>query len=251
MVDRAGPREISVLQCTPSDESHQRGRLTPSRWCWQSHFGIAGAAIAALIAEAAGLLLGLLIVRHLSKRQFLASLASPFDRAKFMLMLAVNPLITIRIVSPIVMFLFFTAQVSCAGDVTLAANAKLQHLFCCSAPSSSMALANAARADLRLCAGSGAATRRPSQAPRNLSSCWASVSRSRWLYASWRSGSTASLDTMTASVEVRRIALNDPPFADFCAAARCIRFCLRRDPHRCDLGARHAQSDDGLAGDPH
>ena len=38
-------------------------------------FGIAGAAIAALIAEAAGLVLGLLIARHLSKGQFAASRA--------------------------------------------------------------------------------------------------------------------------------------------------------------------------------
>src|SRR3954470_283088 len=43
-------------------------------------FGIAGAAIAALIAEAAGLLLGLLIARHLSDGQFAGSRALLFDR---------------------------------------------------------------------------------------------------------------------------------------------------------------------------
>jgi hypothetical protein len=62
-------------------------------------FGIAGAAIAALIAEAAGFLLGLLIARHLSKGQFAASRALLFDRAKLMRMLAVNRDIMIRTAS--------------------------------------------------------------------------------------------------------------------------------------------------------
>ena len=59
-------------------------------------FGIAGAAIAAVIAETAGLLLGLLIARHLSKGQFAASRALLFDRAKLMRMLSVNRDIMIR-----------------------------------------------------------------------------------------------------------------------------------------------------------
>ncbi len=59
-------------------------------------FGIAGAAIAAVIAEAVGLVLGLLIARHLSKGQFAASRALLFDRTKLMRMLAVNRDIMIR-----------------------------------------------------------------------------------------------------------------------------------------------------------
>src|SRR5436309_763179 len=96
-------------------------------------FGIAGAAIAALIAEAAGLLLGLLIARHLSKGQFAASRALLFDRAKLMRMLAVNRDIMIRTASLIAAFLFFTAQGARAGDVTLAANAVLNNFLLISA----------------------------------------------------------------------------------------------------------------------
>ena len=92
-------------------------------------FGIAGAAIAALIAEAAGLLLGLLIARQLSKGQFAASRALLFDRAKLMRMLAVNRDIMIRTASLIAAFLFFTAQGARAGDVTLAANAVLNNFL--------------------------------------------------------------------------------------------------------------------------
>src|SRR5215212_2946673 len=51
-------------------------------------FGIAGAAIAALIAEAAGLLLGLLIARGLSKEQPATSRAMLFGSDKLMRMLA-------------------------------------------------------------------------------------------------------------------------------------------------------------------
>jgi MATE family multidrug resistance protein len=92
-------------------------------------FGIAGAAIAALIAEAAGLLLGLLIARQLSKGQFAASRALLFDRTKLMRMLAVNRDIMIRTASLIAAFLFFTAQGARAGDTTLAANAVLNNFL--------------------------------------------------------------------------------------------------------------------------
>jgi MATE family multidrug resistance protein len=91
--------------------------------------GIAGAAIAALIAEAAGLLLGLLIARQLSKGQFAASRALLFDRTKLMRMLAVNRDIMIRTASLIAAFLFFTAQGARAGDMTLAANAVLNNFL--------------------------------------------------------------------------------------------------------------------------
>src|SRR6478672_11470301 len=92
-------------------------------------FGIAGAAIAALIAETAGLMLGLLIARHLSNGQFAASRALLFDRTKLMRMLSVNRDIMIRTASLIAAFLFFTAQGARAGDMTLAANAVLNNFL--------------------------------------------------------------------------------------------------------------------------
>ena len=95
-------------------------------------FGIAGAAIAAVIAEAAGLLLGILIARRLT-RAIRASRAALFDRAKLMRMLAVNRDIMIRTASLIAVWLFFTAQGARAGDVTLAANAVLNNFLLVSA----------------------------------------------------------------------------------------------------------------------
>jgi multidrug resistance protein, MATE family len=96
-------------------------------------FGIAGAAIAALIAEAAGLVLGVSIARRLSGGPLSVARASLFDREKLLRMLAVNRDIMIRTASLITAFLFFTAQGARAGDVTLAANAVLNNFLLISA----------------------------------------------------------------------------------------------------------------------
>ena len=96
-------------------------------------FGIACAAIAALLAEAAGLLLGVLIAGRLSGGKPGIARATLFDRAKLMRMLAVNRDIMIRTASLIAVFLFFTAQGARSGDVTLAANAVLNNFLLTSA----------------------------------------------------------------------------------------------------------------------
>ena len=95
--------------------------------------GIAGAAIAAAIAEAAGLLLGLLIARHLNFAKPAIPRAALLDRAKLIRMLSVNRDIMIRTASLIAVFLFFTAQGARAGDVTLAGNAILNNFLLISA----------------------------------------------------------------------------------------------------------------------
>ena len=95
--------------------------------------GIAGAAIAALVAEATGLLLGLLVAQRLMSGSLFVSVAVLFDRAKLMRMLAVNRDIMIRTAALITAFLFFTAQGARAGDVTLAANAVLNNFLLISA----------------------------------------------------------------------------------------------------------------------
>src|ERR1700733_12830262 len=97
------------------------------------HPGSAGPAIAAAIAEAAGLVLGVLIARHLTRGQPGVPRATLFDRAKLVRMLAVNRDIMIRTASLISVFLFFTAQGARAGDVTLAANAVLNNFLLISA----------------------------------------------------------------------------------------------------------------------
>jgi MATE family multidrug resistance protein len=94
--------------------------------------GLAGAAIAAIVAEAAGLLVGVFIARHLA-----GGLAVPraalLDRAKLLRMMSVNRDIMIRTAALIAAFLFFTAQGARAGDVTLAANAVLNNFLLISA----------------------------------------------------------------------------------------------------------------------
>jgi MATE family multidrug resistance protein len=97
------------------------------------HMGIAGAAIAAIVAEAAGLLLGILIARHLMRGDLTVPAAVLFDRDRLKRMLAVNRDIMIRTAALIIAFLFFTAQGARAGDVTLAANAVLNNFLLISA----------------------------------------------------------------------------------------------------------------------
>ncbi len=92
-------------------------------------FGIAGAAIAAVIAEAAGLVIGAAIARYLAHGQPAVPRMALLDRAKLMRMLSVNRDIMIRTAALIAAFLFFTAQGARAGDVTLAANAVLNNFL--------------------------------------------------------------------------------------------------------------------------
>ncbi|MGJ4993400.1 MATE family efflux transporter [Bradyrhizobium sp. HKCCYLS3077] len=94
---------------------------------WEA--GIAGAAIAAVIAEAVGVVIGLVLARQLASTASGLSLPSLLDRAKLMHMMAVNRDIMIRTAAMIVAFLFFTSQGARAGDTTLAANAVLNNFL--------------------------------------------------------------------------------------------------------------------------
>ncbi|WP_375411874.1 MATE family efflux transporter [uncultured Bradyrhizobium sp.] len=94
--------------------------------------GVAGAAIAAILAEATGLAIGVFIARHLTGG-LAVSRTALLDRPKLMRMMAVNRDIMIRTAALITAFLFFTAQGARAGDVTLAANAVLNNLLLISA----------------------------------------------------------------------------------------------------------------------
>jgi MATE family multidrug resistance protein len=91
--------------------------------------GIAGAAIAAVIAEATGLLLGILIAYRLTGGKLDVPGAMLFERVKLMRMLAVNRDIMIRTAALITAWLFFAAQGARAGDVTLAANSVLNNFL--------------------------------------------------------------------------------------------------------------------------
>jgi MATE family multidrug resistance protein len=96
-------------------------------------FGIAGAAIAAVIAETAGVLIGVAIALRLLQGSLSVPRAMLFDRVRLMRMLAVNRDIMIRTAALITAFLFFTAQGARAGDLTLAANAVLNNFLLISA----------------------------------------------------------------------------------------------------------------------
>jgi MATE family multidrug resistance protein len=90
--------------------------------------GVAGAALATLIAEAAGLIAGLVIALAYMGGRLAASAAEILDRAKLVRMLVVNRDIMIRTAALIFAFGFFAAQGARAGDTVLAANAVLHNL---------------------------------------------------------------------------------------------------------------------------
>ena len=174
-------------------------------------FGIAGAAIAALIAETAGLVLGLLIARHLSKGQFAASRALLFDRAKLMRMLAVNRDIMIRTASLIAAFLFFTAQGARAGDITLAAKAVLNNFLLIGA----FLLDGLANAAEQLCGRAyGARDKAAFAGAVKLVVMWG-FGFALAVAACFLLFGPAFIDIMTASAEVRRIARDYLPFVIF------------------------------------
>jgi MATE family multidrug resistance protein len=174
-------------------------------------FGISGAAIAALIAEAAGLLLGLLIARRLSKGQFAASRALLFDRTKLMRMLAVNRDIMIRTASLIAAFLFFTAQGARAGDMTIAANAVLNNFLLFGA----FFLDGLANAAEQLCGRAyGARDKAAFAGAVKLVVTWG-FGFALAVAACFLLFGPAFIDIMTASVEVRRIARDYLPFVIF------------------------------------
>jgi len=165
-------------------------------------FGIAGAAIAAVIAEAAGLAIGGVIAQRLTRSHPPVSRAHLFERDSLMRMLAVNRDIMIRTASLIAAFLFFTAQGARAGDVTLAANAVLNNFLLISA----FFLDGLANAAEQLCGRAYGARARDQ---------FAGAVR---LVVSWGFGFAIAvaamfalfgpvlIDMMTASAEVRRIA---------------------------------------------
>jgi multidrug resistance protein, MATE family len=166
------------------------------------HAGIAGAAIAAVIAEAAGLMLGILTARRLTYGQPPVPRAALLDRAKLIRMLAVNRDIMIRTASLIAVFLFFTAQGARAGDITLAANAVLNNFLLVNA----FFLDGLANAAEQLCGRAyGARDRGAFSSATRLVVLWGfgfalAVTA---IYALFGQG---LIDIMTASAEVRRSA---------------------------------------------
>ncbi|KRQ92855.1 MATE family efflux transporter [Bradyrhizobium valentinum] len=173
--------------------------------------GIAGAAIAAVIAEATGVLLGILIARHLSRGQSAISPATLFDRTKLMRMLTVNRDILIRTAALIAAFLFFIAQGARAGDVTLAANAVLNNFLMISG----FFLDGLANAAEQLCGRAyGARDKRAFSGAVKLVVIWG-FGFAFAVAASFALFGPALIDVLTASADVRRIARDYLPFVIF------------------------------------
>lgn len=95
--------------------------------------GVAGAALGSLIAESAGLAIGLAMTAWVGRGAPALPRASVFDRDKLMRMIVVNRDIMIRTAALITAFMFFTAQSARSGDTILAANAVLNNLVLVSA----------------------------------------------------------------------------------------------------------------------
>jgi MATE family multidrug resistance protein len=174
-------------------------------------FGIAGAAIAAVIAEAAGLLLGILIAQRLLRGQPAISRATLFERTRLMRLLAVNRDILIRTAALIAAFLFFTAQGARAGDVTLAANSVLNN-FLMIAAFFLDGLANAAQ---QLCGRAyGARDKNAFAGAVKLVISWG-FGFALAVAACFLLFGPALIDIMTASADVRRVARDYLPFVIF------------------------------------
>lgn len=170
-------------------------------------FGIAGAAFAALIAEATGLLLGVLIARHL-QGQLAVARATLFDRAKLMRMLSVNRDIMIRTAALIAAWLLFTAQGARSGDTTLAANAVLNNFLLISA----FFLDGLANAAEQLCGRAyGARDRSGFTGAVKLVLIWG-FAFALAVAATFALFGASFIDIMTASVDVRRLARDFLPF---------------------------------------
>lgn len=164
--------------------------------------GIAGAAMAALIAEALGLLIGVAIAHNLAQDHLPLSRATLFDRDKLMRMLSVNRDIMIRTAALIAAFLFFTAQGARSGDVTLAANAVLNNFLLISA----FFLDGLANAAEQLCGRAyGARARDEFSGAVRLVVFWG-FGFALAVTAAFALFGPALIDVMTASPEVRRVA---------------------------------------------
>ena len=90
-------------------------------------FGIAGAALAAVLAEAIGFAAGVVVAWRRLGHRFETSTAIVLQRSKLVRMLVVNRDIMIRTACVIGAFAFFAAQGARAGDTALAANAVLHN----------------------------------------------------------------------------------------------------------------------------
>lgn len=173
--------------------------------------GIAGAAVAAVGAEAVGLLLGVLAAGHLTQWKLGIVQGTLFERAKLTRMLAVNRDIMIRTAALIVVWLFFAAQGARTGDLALAANSVLNNFLLISA----FFLDGLANAAQQLCGQAyGARDKGAFSGAVTLVIVWG-FGFSLVVSAAFLLFGPLLIDIMTASVDVRAIARDYLPFVLF------------------------------------
>lgn len=169
--------------------------------------GIAGAAIAALLSEAVGFVLGVIVCRRHADG-FAVPRATLFDRAKLMRLLSVNSDILVRTAALIAVFLFFTAKGARAGDVTLAANSVLNNFLLVSA----FFLDGLANAAQQLCGRTfGARDAKGFAASTRLVLVWG-LGFAMVVATLFALFGPVLIDVMTASEDVRRAAREFLPF---------------------------------------
>jgi multidrug resistance protein, MATE family len=185
-------------------------------------FGIKGAALAAVLAEASGFAIGLVVAWRLLDRSFETSAAVVLARAQLIRMLAVNRDIMLRTACIIGAFAFFAAQGARAGDLALAANAVLQNFVMIG----SFFLDGMAAAAEQLCGRSvGARDRAGFLRATRLALGWGlgfGIACSLVFLA----GGTVLIDLMTTSPEVRRVARDFMLFAAFAPVLGALAYTL-------------------------
>lgn len=185
-------------------------------------WGITGAALAAVIAEAAGLVIGLAMAWRVLGGRFDLRQARLFDRDKLMRLLAINRDIMIRTAALIAAYLFFMAQGARAGDVALAANAVL-HNFTLVGAFFLDGLANAAE---QLCGRAyGARDRVAFGRAVKLIVIWGFVFGAAATLLFLLFGSPF-IDLMTANADVRRVAHDYLWLAALAPVCGVMAFCF-------------------------
>lgn len=167
--------------------------------------GMAGAAVSALVADAAGTALGFAILHRLGSRPFSMPPATILDAAALGRTLRVNADILIRTLALVAAIAMFSAFGARQGDVILAANAVLWNLFLIGG----FFLDGFATAAEALCGQAvGARDRRAFSAAARLSLSWC-LGFGVAVAALFLAGGGAFIDAVTTNPQVRAAARAD------------------------------------------
>ncbi len=183
--------------------------------------GIAGAALATVIAEGCGLIAGLIVAWAILGGRIGVARDLLLDRVRLSRMLVVNRDIMIRTAALIAAFLFFTAQSAQAGDLTLAANAVLYNFLMIG----SFFLDGLANAAEQLCGQSFGAGDRPAFGKAvKLVLSWSALFGIAVTVLFALSGARL-IDVVTTSPEVRKAAREFMLLAALAPACGVLAYC--------------------------